>query len=401
MLKEILVSGFGLRGFKALKEESKKNITKKFIKNIIVGEDLAAVVTLLDLHKTFSPNDLRIICSIDLSRESIEKRIKHFVSSVRRDEAATVLSNAFPALELEKNDTGAVFYKESQFKSFSGKSKPAAPLIGKEEEFVSDYYTFKFEKLLVALGVSLNDWENLDTILNEYRLNANIKEIEQKEPQDLVDKTYWSVVTTTEDIFECENLIWADNLKTFISNLKNSDELSNETLQFFQEIKNYPGYLVHFESNGKVYDSTNTMFLPQSLTHDWGYFIGQFDEAANDKQSFSFLGQVHDDEINTEELAKKIKLLKRTLKRTLEDFSKLDYEEDIYFSENMLVDGVKDELYEEFASRELPHLFFLGQSAPLKREKFGLVDQEISHIGELTRSLLSISQLRSNPELNQ
>ena len=73
------------------------------------------------------------------------------------------------------------------------------------------------------------------------------------------------------------------------------------------------------------------------------------------------------DEVNEEELAKKIKLMKRVIGRVFPDFEKVKYTEHIHYNESELIKNFKDDLYHQ-DNEEQEYLKFVGIGAPLKED---------------------------------
>ncbi len=385
---------FGLSSFKKIKENSKVKLEKKFIQTIIVGDDLASFWTFLELRKTLAPDKLRIILPREVSKQSIQNKFFSQLHQIRSEESVQILQKFLPNLTFHKTEKSPVFYKDTEFKEFASKTRPATPLLGVESFYTNEYYSFPLEELLRSLGIAVEDWENLDCLLEKYRDDKEITYIEKTKPVDLIDKANWTLMCKDDLCFECENLIWSKESKLFLSLLKNKEELPEDVMQAFDEIQYYPGFLVSFENEGEVFSGEQTVFLPQSLTHEWGYFIGEFFEydSNSNKQNFTFSGQIHEEDFNAEELAKKIKLLKRTLKRIFTNFN--ESKESIYFSEGMFVGQIQDKKFSREVKNHFPSLFFIGQTAPLFYLKQEV--QNLDSLSYITRSLLSFYELKQS-----
>ncbi len=388
--------GFGITHFKKIKEEAKKQVQEKFYKVIIVGDDISCFLSFLELRKSYNAEEMKFIISNEVSRQTLLERFQTSLHDIRNDESAQILKRYFPEIKLEKNEGQPVFYKDTEFKPFGGRTKNPSPLLGDEAYFVSDFYRYNIEQVINSIGLSLNDWENLDQLLSPYREDKELLTIEKTSPSDLIDTEHWILKTKDDFIINCKNLIWGRGPKSFLKVLASKDSLPESLVQSIEDIKTTPGYLVNFELNKKIIEENQTFFLPQSLTHDWGHFIGESLENESDKQSLSFVGQVHEEEITSEDLAKKIKLLKRTLKRVFENFGNEEAKH-IYFSEEMFVGEIEDKSLCQYLEKEFPFLTFVGKSAPLKIEE--VQSSQTSSLGYIARSLLSFNELRKNQTL--
>ena len=76
---------------------------------------------------------------------------------------------------------------------------------------------------------------------------------------------------------------------------------------------------------------------------------------------------VNEDEVNEEELAKKIRLMKRVIERTIPEFSKAKHDEHIQYDSEFFIDNVKDNLVDDIEF-DHSHLKFIGQGAPIGAE---------------------------------
>ena len=119
--------------------------------------------------------------------------------------------------------------------------------------------------------------------------------------------------------------------------------------------------------------------------HEWGHFIcdfNDFDEVSG-RQEFSCLMFVNEDEVNEEELAKKIRLMKRVVDRVFTGFTKSNYNESIHYNQEMYINKCDDSLYESLST--LP-IKFIGQGAPMSNT----VESKINYIPRAMISYLNL-----------
>lgn len=111
------------------------------------------------------------------------------------------------------------------------------------------------------------------------------------------------------------------------------------------------------------------LFIPQSMTHEWGHFLVEFEtfNYQQKEQLCHVLFLIHDEEPQSEDLAQKIKLMKRVLDRVFTDIEKHIKKEYIRFDEEMFVSGLKDSAMEQL-SFDYPTLKFIGQASALPAE---------------------------------
>ena len=329
------MSGFGIRAFKRLKEESlHKDDSRKFFTHIVVGNSTLAIARYLKLRKDHGEGQVALITDTMIDRDSLEHEWRCSMHMIRSEELVRKLQGKAPELELTPVKSETLFYKDTKFHPFGGRAKPMNLLEG-EELFQNTYYKAQWRNLF-----SDQDWENLDEILKS-QFHKFLDEIEIDGPKDLVEKTHYKLHTGEMECFECEKLHWFMSPKKFVNLINNKDNLPEEVKAYGAGVEEKPAVVVSFESKGQVYDSEGTVYLPQSMTHEWGHFIFDFDkyDPQANTQPFKVLILLHDDEVTSEELAKRIKLMKRVLARIMPDFSKFDYTEYIRYDEHMFIFG--------------------------------------------------------------
>lgn len=329
------MKGFGLRAFKRLKEESThKQDQRKYFSHIVVGSSTLAVLQYLKLRKEHGAENVALISDVLVDKASLEHEWRCSMHMIRSQEVADRLKSKAPELELVPVNVETLFYKDTKFHPFGGRAKPMNMLEG-EELFQNSYYKATWQKLFEA-----EEWENLDEILKG-QFYKYLDEIELGEANDLVERTHYKLHTGEFECFECEKLYWYLSPKKFVSLVKNKSDIPDEIKAYTSGVQEKPAVVVYFECDGQAYDSEGTVYLPQSMTHEWGHFIFDFDayDPTSKRQAFKALILLHDDEVSSEELAKRIKLMKRVLVRVFPEFGKLNYVEHIRFDEHMFILG--------------------------------------------------------------
>ncbi|MBL7663617.1 MAG: hypothetical protein JNM93_00675 [Bacteriovoracaceae bacterium] len=374
---------FGLKKFQNLKEKTETKITNKFYQNIIVGEDISAIATLLKLKDSCAPEKLLFIASDRFNKSLLELKLKAQLNQLRGSALAAYFAQ--PTLE-------TMIYKNAEFKLYTEKQSLPAPFLGRESFFAKPLLSLSLEKLLSLLQIKANDWANLDEIIAAYRQDKAVVEVKKTQENDLVNVNKWEIRCSDTQILSCENLFWAASAKKFLNYLTNKDQFHTNTLQFFQSIVETAGYSMTFSSNEKLFTENTSVLIPQSITHEHGYFLGEF-FSENNGQEFTFQAQIHEEDFNTEELSKKILLLKRTLQRIFEKMP-ANIKESIIFEENMFVDSVNDDLYFDYATHDLDGFFFLGQCSPIAKN----IREKISadELKYFPRTLISLCQFNDS-----
>lgn len=357
------MSGFGLRAFKRLKEEShQKNMKVSYLQHLVYGGSEYAVLTYLKLRQRHGADKVGIICKDPISKQDVIKQHRVCVHTVRNETCAERLKIECPQLELVKESASVQFYKDGKLHAVDGRAKPYA-FLEDEDFFQNQFYHLRKENLF-----DQNDWENLDEILEATQINKYIQKIEKLTPNDLVNPVNFRLSTGEHENFECEKLYWCDSPKSFYRLVSNKNELSDASGAYISALEQRIGLNVRFECEGRVSEERGTLLIPQSLTHEWGYFVVDveaYDESLN-QQALRTMLLIEGDEVTEEELAKKIKLLKRSLARVLPEFEKADMQEHIFYNDTILIKNCQDELYYQPENQEIDKLFFVGLGAPLK-----------------------------------
>lgn len=354
------MSGFGIRAFKRLKEQSLHTDDKrKYFSHIVVGNDFLAVWLYLNLIKQHGESNVCLITENFIDKNRLLEEWKCSIKTLRSEEVARTLIGLKPELEIIPSNTTVKFYKDTKFHEF-GKRTKSLPLQPGEEYFQQPYFEIKYQNLF-----SDEEWNELDQRLAKQE-NKILSVIELTTPQDLVEKTNFKLHTGEYESFDCEYLHWLGSPKQFYRLVKDKSDLNESVVDYCTNLDGQTAVVVLFECDRQISEEAGTVFLPQSLTHDWGHFIVDFNQYDIEKNSQSFTGLIllKEEDLTEEELAKKIKLLKRVIERVYPEFVKANFTEHIRFSEDMFIFGMKDELIGE-VKKHLPQLHFSGIAAPL------------------------------------
>lgn len=357
------MSGFGLRAFKKSKEDHTVQEKKQYFQHVVYGENFYAALTYLKLQEKYGAENVKLICENHIDKQSIMSEWRCSLNTVRNENVAKKLMEKKTQLEILPDTHRVKFYKDSKFHEFGGRTKNFEIKPG-EEFFQDTFFNIKLEGLFTT-----EQWENLDETLKSAQLNKYLDRIELTEPTDLIEKTNYILHTGEFESIHCENLYWSESPKDFYSKVENKNKVNDALGELCNTVEHRAAMAVHFEVDGQIYEDKGTVFLPQSVTHEWGHFICDFEDfdPAKNKQNFTCLMFVNEDEVNEEELAKKIRLMKRVLERTIPDFAKMKYDEHIHYDSEFFIDSVKDELVNDI-DFDHSHLKFVGQGAPIGAE---------------------------------
>lgn len=355
------MAGFGIRALKKVQDDESQENKREYIPHIVYGATFYSVLTYLKLKNLYGEDKVKMILNGTIDKDSIIGEWRCSVNTLRSEIVAQKLMHKKPQLEVLPSVGKNAFYKDGKFHKFGGRAKPYE-LKEDEELFVEKFYNFKLEGLFED-----SDWENLDELLSKAQLSKYIDKIETTKPTDLVEKTNFKLYTGELETYECENLYWCESPKLFYKKVENTSDLDDAMAAYCSALDHRTGLVVHFDVAGQIYEGAGTVFLPQSATHEWGHFIADIKpyDVVSERQEFSCLMFVDEDEVNEEELAKKIKLMKRVIERVLPDFNKFTYNERIQYYQDLIIKNTLDDLFPNY--KDFP-VRFIGQGGPLNLE---------------------------------
>jgi hypothetical protein len=361
---------FGLlKQFKDTKSGNAQNTTSNHYKHVILGQDLGAVLKLVEIRKNSPEDSVRLITSRPINRELLRQNYEFGVSELRSSLAVENIYKKYHNAKILPQDKEASFYKDGKFHDFGGRAKSMGLQNG-EDFFINKGYRFQLESFF-----SSEDWENLDSILKEHSEIRIFQSIENTTPADLVDIKEWQLTFKDFNQVTCEHLYVSMSPKRFLNIVQNKESLTPEVIDVCTSVTSQAAISISWVLNKEIYPEEKTLFIPQSMTHEWGHFLVEFETFNFQKkeQLCHVLFLIHDEEPQTEDLAQKIKLMKRVLDRVFTDIEKHTTKEYIRFDDDMFISGVKDEALEQ-VSFDYPSLKFLGQASPmtgeLTQEKF-------------------------------
>ncbi len=361
---------FGLlKRFKETKTSSFHGKTAAHFQHLILGQDLGAVLKLTELLRTHPAESVQLITSRPLTRQGLVESYEFGVSHLRSPAAVEGIYRRFHNAKMLPQSKEAAFYKDGKFYDFGGRAKSMDLRTGE------DFFAAKGYRLDVASLFHPEDWENLDALLSAHSQIRIFEGIEKTAPQDLVEKKEWSLTFKDFGLSSCEHLYVAFSPKKFLGLVDNKDDLTPELIDLCSAVQIQAAISVSWKLDREMYPEDRTLFVPQSMTHEWGHFLVEFTpyNHQDQEQVCHVLYLIQEEEPQSEDLAGKIKLMKRVLDRVFPDIDKHVKKEYIRFDEEMFISGVKDAAAEQLAF-DYPTLKFLGQAtpmvAPLTQEKY-------------------------------
>jgi hypothetical protein len=358
---------FGLlKHFKDKKKESSTENQSQHIKHVVIGQDLAAVLKLIELKRLYPADSIKLISSKLLNRQIVQEYAEMGVSTLRSEAAVAEIYKKFFDAKIIPHSHDSLFYKDGKFHEFSGRAKPMELLNGEA------FFTAKGYRIEASSLFSQEEWQNLDETLNAHLDLRIFDSIEKTTPGDLVEKNEWLLTFKDFKKISCENLYVSTSPRKFLSYLTAKESLTPELIDLCSSTENQVGISVSWILSKSLYPDERTLFIPQSMTHEWGHFLIEFEERKGQHLCHA-LFLIHEDEPQSEDLASKIKLMKRVIDRVFPDLEASIQKEYIRFDEEMFVHNIKDSLIEQVAF-DYPTLKFTGQAGPLtdrfQNEKF-------------------------------
>jgi hypothetical protein len=361
---------FGLlKHFKDLKKSESVASAPVHFEHLILGHDLGAILKLMELRRDYPHESIRLISARPLNRQALIENYQYGPSLLRSKNAVEGIYKRYFNAKILPQNKSASFYKEGKFHDFGGRAKSMDLLSGE------DFFTQNAYKLEISSLFSEEDWERLDQILIEHQQIRIFESIEKTSSQDLLMKTEWKLTFKDFSQINCENLYVGFSPKHFLSLLTHKENLTPELIDLCSSVHTQAAISVTWVLNKEIYSEDRTLLVPQSMTHEWGHFILEFDtfNEQTKTQTCHALFLLHEEEPQTEDLGSKIKLLKRVLDRVFPHIENHMVREFIRFDEEMFVSDIKDHLMEQVGF-DYPTLKFLGHSSAVpgnhSNEKF-------------------------------
>ncbi|PIP95807.1 MAG: hypothetical protein COW00_02735 [Bdellovibrio sp. CG12_big_fil_rev_8_21_14_0_65_39_13] len=371
-----------------LKKEEKNTRERIFARHIVVGEDVFAVSLYQTLVQKYGESEVRILTDRTLNQEEIYPKGP---SPLRGEASIKLMEKLFPHLTISSIEKSSVFFKDMEFKPFSGRAK-SEKLLWSEDFFVAPRAIIDWS----AVCPVLNDQEALQK-MDQVRLNYLLSGIKKVEPNDLVEPAHFQLQTTKGLDIECENLYWGRGPLSFLDLFQNKELLSDQFIEFCEHTRTPSTLHMKFEFETPITDMTETIFIPLSYTHEWGHFIGEFTEASEGKQIAEFMCFVDPEHNDEEELSKKVRMLKKSLEKIFEKFNGTKYVEFISLIDSSPSLTIDDTAYGQLAS-ELDHLKMVATNAPLIN--FDILDTEAeiasSEIQFFARSMANMRSIEAS-----
>lgn len=311
-----------------LKKQVETNTNKErathYHRKIVIGSDFFSVIKFLNLRKDFA-SETRLLGDKPISKQTIQRDLNASIRRIRTEIDAQNFQTLYPNIELRKIESTPKFYKDGELKEFGGKAEPMQIKKG-EHEFISQSYQFNLSQLIDG-----ETWENLDQILKDSYIQKPIISIEKTENNDLAEPRNYQIETGDEEIYFTEEIFYGDTVHNLLNFFTNKNDLGDDMVHFLSSYETKPAIELSFILKEKMENDTATFLFPRSQTHERGHYAFEFTEIEG-KPALNALIIIHNEEYNEEDLAKKIRHFKTTLKRYYQNFEENIEKEHILFN---------------------------------------------------------------------
>ena len=365
---------FGIKSFKKNKQDLIAG-DKRHISHVILGQDIAAVLKLVQLKAEHGPENLRLITPRFLTREVLADQYRCSPSTLRSNPHTLQVLEKFPHARSLRFESESLFYKDGSWHKFNSRAKPME-LKSFEESFQPPRQEISLESLF-----SPEDWDQLDETLKAYQSVRVLEKLEKQVPTDLANVDEWWMLFHDLGEVTATHLYTSLSARELLKRSGQGQTLPTEMSAWLSSVEKKAAIAIRFECNKQLHEETQTLFVPQSMTHEWGHFIVDVHpfDAQTKSHPLTALILLHDEEPTSEIMADKIKLLKRVFERVFPRFQESILSEYIFVTEDFF-EVLSDAKLAEELTVAVPRLTVLGQYSTQNLEhKF------------LSRALLSVS----------
>lgn len=342
-----------LHKLKKIVEVKKENIV---VPHLVVGKDLFALSIYQNLQNKYGRENVRLLSEDPILKSDL---LPKGPSTLRGEHNQKIVKDLFPEAILSSGNGPAIFYKDMAWKSFGGRSKSEA-LKFNEEFFTSSRFDIDAQKIFAELA---NADEFIATI-NAEAYQVRIKSIAREGEGFKVE-----CLNGTE--FSCAKLYFGQSPFHYLNFYNNKSELSDKFIEFCESTITPSALFLKFIFEKNITEIKETLFIPLSYTHEWGHFVGEFNDVYNDAsgaQAIEFVHFLDEDQSSEEDVSRVIRLLKKSLEKIFENFSKIKSQEFIALEQEIGCLKIDDILFNRTLTEgrdEAKNLFFLGINAPI------------------------------------
>jgi hypothetical protein len=358
-------------------------VQKEFIKipHLVVGKDIFALSLYISLQQKYGKENVRL-----LSEDAILKSdlLPKGPSTLRGEINQKIIQDLYPEAVSLVGTSPAMFYKDMTWKGFGGRSKSEA-LKFNEGFYITPRFDIDATKIFPELVLA----DAFIAEINNEAYQVRLKSIQRFESGFKVE-----CLNGTE--FECEKLYFGQSPYQYLNFYSHKNELSDLFIEFCESTKTPSALFVKFVFEKPITDFRETLFISLSYTHEWGHFVGEFNEAINDVngvQEIEFIHFLDEDQSSEEDLSKVIRLLKKNMEKIFEKYSKIKSREYIVLEQEIGCLKIDDQLYAKSlieGHKESENLFFLGINAPVVETQCenSIFEYSKNEVNILARALL-------------
>ncbi|MFZ4713922.1 MAG: hypothetical protein ACOYL6_09435 [Bacteriovoracaceae bacterium] len=364
-----------IKDFKLLKENKAGNVETIFVADLVLGSHPIALKLLKELSQD-NKEEVLLIHEFDF-KDALNF---HSPRLFRGEKAFSWISSKHSELKVEDHQWGVKFYKDGEKRDFGSRVKSHE--IRDEEKFFTEKPYFFNETEFYG---ELADYAHLE----KKHIKAFIKKISSVETNELASRIHFEVELSDGTRYQCENLYCTFSPSKFVSYL-DKDKLSLFPMPLFtyaRNLKPLPSLYIQMNLKGEWEKDLSTLFIPQSQTHEWGSFIVEF-EAFNEHQKtqkmgvFCYISEL--EMADNEEVAKKIRLMKRVIERVYVGLEKQIINENITLSADFIHANCEDSPFQtEKNTGSMEHLKLVHIAGPSR------LDADLGTFSSLSRMFIN------------
>lgn len=353
------------------------------VPHLVVGKDIFALTIYKALQEKYGAEKVRLLSEDPILKSDL---LPKGPGTVRGEMNQATMKALYPEAVTFEGKEMAMFYKDMAWKNFGGRSKSEA--LKFNEEF---YTTPRLDVDPEVLFPEIKEADSYLTKLNEVAYQVRVKSVKR-------EGEGFSVECLNGTEFKCEKLYFGLSPSHYLKFYQQKNELSDTFIQFCESTQTPSALFVKFVFEKPLTDIKETLFIPLSYTHEWGHFVGEFSPAERGEQSVEFIHYIDEDSSSEEDISRIIRLLKKSMEKIFENFSKIKASEYIILEQEIGCLKIDDGLYSSLADSEkgeTKNLFFLGMNAPIVDTQSMDLSFEYSptEVNMFTRALLVNSAL--------
>lgn len=357
-------------------------VEKEFIEvpHLVVGKDIFALSIYNELKNKYGPDKVRLLSEDIIFKSDL---LPKGPSTFRGEANKKIIYELYPDAISEISSERSLFYKDMTWKSFGGRSK--SETLKFSEEF---FTTSRFKTEMEIIFPELKNYENYLAAINLEAYQVRLKSICRAG-----DKFKVECINGTE--FLISKLYFGHSPSQYLKFYSEKNEFSDAFIEFCENTKTTSAICMKFIFEKPIVDIKETLFIPLSYTHEWGHFIGEFNVNSHEndnEQEVEFIHFLDENHESEEDVSKVIHLLKKSMEKIFENFSRTNVKENIILEQSIGCLKIDDDLFLK-SQNETKNLFFLGINSPIGDIKETIPHFEYSkeEVCGLARALLTYS----------